>query len=86
LGRDAEAREALIEASRFAADVQLAGEPALELQLARALVHRRAGSGAEWRSSAEEAVTALKRSTFQPVRLRVVAEELRGDVKAHKGH
>jgi serine/threonine-protein kinase len=76
LGRLTEARSALDEASRAAEQSPLAAEPALELQLARALVDCRLDPGAESNARAVASLTSMTAMKFPPVRLRVFAEQV----------
>ena len=79
LKRYKEADDALREASRFAKDADLTGEPALELQLARALLDHRLEPNDSSKVTATQALSAFDGAKFQPIRLRRLADELRSE-------
>jgi tetratricopeptide (TPR) repeat protein len=76
LGRFTEARSALDEASGIAERSSLPAEPALELQLARALVGCRLEPGREAQARAAESLSAMTTFKFPPVRIRALAEQV----------
>jgi serine/threonine-protein kinase len=76
LRRYAEARDALDEASRSAAQAALDWEPATELQLARAQVDQHLVPGGDWRTRAAQSLAAVAESRFPTVRLRAFADQV----------